>query len=89
MKVRIVLGSLAVLGLIAGGAGAADGEAAAKVLFEAKCSTCHATSRPLDKNKDRAGWEQTAKRMQGKRAGHLSDAEVETIVNYLTEIRGL
>ncbi len=89
MKVRIVLSSLAVLGLIAGGVGASDDKASAKELFETKCSACHATSRPLDKNKDRAGWETTVKRMQGKRAGHLSDAEVETIVHYLTEIRDL
>ncbi len=79
----------AILGLTAGSAAAADGEPSAQALFEAKCSVCHATSRPLGKNKDRAGWEQTVKRMQGKRAGHLSDAEVELIVNYLTEVRGM
>ena len=89
MKVRTVFGALALLGLVAGGAGAADGEASGKAVFETKCSACHATSRALGKNKDRAGWEGTVKRMQGKRADHLSDAEVEIIVNYLTEIRGL
>ena len=89
MKLRHTLGSLAVLGLITGSAFAADAPTAAKELFETKCSACHATSRPLGKNKDRAGWEGTVKRMQGKRAGHLSDAEVEIIVNYLAEIRGL
>ncbi|MDF1552035.1 MAG: hypothetical protein P1P84_03180 [Deferrisomatales bacterium] len=89
MKVRTVLGSLALLGLVASGAAASEGDAAAKALFETKCSACHPASRALSKNKDRAGWEGTVKRMQGKRADHLSDAEVEVIVNYLNEIRGM
>jgi len=89
MKITTVLFSLAALGLVASGAIASEGNEAAKELFEAKCSACHATSRPLGKNKDRAGWEQTVKRMQGKRSGHISDAEAETIINYLAEIRGM
>ena len=89
MKAGTVLGSLAVLSLITGAAVAADSGPSGKELFETKCSVCHATSRSLKKNKDLSGWDRTVKRMQGKRAGLFSDAEAESIVNYLTEIRGL
>jgi cytochrome c5 len=88
MKGWTMLSSLALLGLVAGGAVAANDEQAAKVLFETKCSVCHDINRPLGKKKDRAGWERTVKRMQGKRADLISDAEVEIIVNYLAEVRG-
>ena len=89
MNIRTGLSFLALLSLIAGSAVAADSGPSGKELFETKCSVCHGTSRSLKKNKDRAGWEGTVKRMQGKRAGLFSDAEAESIVNYLTEIRGL
>jgi cytochrome c5 len=85
---RIVLSTLTAIGLAVATGPAAGEEVSPQDLFETKCSACHATSRPLSKNKDRAGWEQTVQRMQGKRAGHLSDAEVETIIDYLTEVRG-
>ena len=88
MNWRIFVSVFASFGLALAGSAAASEELSPAELFETKCSVCHPTSRPLGKNKDRAGWERTVKRMQGKRAGHLSDAEVETIVNYLTDTRG-
>ncbi|TAL18800.1 hypothetical protein EPN96_00140 [bacterium] len=61
---------------------------AAKALFEKKCNFCHSMERPLSKNKDRAGWTETVKRMQSKEPDRLSDSDVETIIDYLTAIRG-
>ncbi|MEW6087099.1 MAG: desulfoferrodoxin family protein [bacterium] len=59
-----------------------------KTLFETKCSLCHAIERPLSKKKNKDGWMGTVKRMQSKRPGHLSDAEVERIIGYLVYARG-
>jgi mono/diheme cytochrome c family protein len=59
---------------------------AAKVTFEKRCSLCHTVDRPLGKNKDRAGWETTVKRMAGKKAFPAEDQEI--IIDYLTNIRG-
>jgi mono/diheme cytochrome c family protein len=58
-----------------------------KTLFEARCSLCHDISRPLSKTKTAAEWRETVMRMKGKAGGKISDAEAETIVKYLTEIR--
>lgn len=60
----------------------------AKVLFEEKCSTCHALSRPLGKNKDRGGWEKTVTRMQRVNGCPITDAEAKAIVDYLVTVRG-
>jgi mono/diheme cytochrome c family protein len=59
-----------------------------KALFEARCSICHDISRPLGKTKTAAEWRKTVMRMKGKAGGKISDAEAETIIKYLTEIRG-
>jgi len=59
-----------------------------KALFEARCSMCHPLSRPLEKKKTAAEWRETVLRMKGRAAGKISDAEAETIINYLSETRG-
>lgn len=61
---------------------------AAEKTFETKCSRCHAVSRPRGKQKDRAGWETTVRRMQGKASGWISDSEAETIIEYLARTQG-
>ena len=60
----------------------------AETVFEARCSTCHATSRPLGENKTADEWRETVTRMQQHAAGQISDEERETIIQYLSEIRG-
>jgi mono/diheme cytochrome c family protein len=64
------------------------GDPKAKALFEAKCSACHALSRPLGKNKDRDGWTKTVVRMQKVNGCDITDAEAKTIVDYLVAVRG-
>jgi len=59
-----------------------------KALFETRCSMCHALSRPLDKRKILPEWRETVMRMKGLAGGKISDAETETIIKYLAEIRG-
>lgn len=58
----------------------------AKDLFGSTCSKCHGTDRPLGKNKDRAGWEETVKRMATKTA--IPEAAQKVIIDYLTAVRG-
>jgi len=60
----------------------------AKGLFEARCSLCHPTSKPLSESKTAEGWRQTVMRMKAKAGGRISDGEAEVITNYLSEIRG-
>ena len=59
-----------------------------KALFDARCSMCHPLSRPLEKKKPAAEWRETVMRMKGHAAGKISDAEAETIIQYLSETRG-
>jgi len=65
---------------------------AAKVTFEETCSKCHATSRPLGKKKDQAGWETTVTRMSSyheRRMGSpISDEDQKAIVQYLLSVAG-
>jgi mono/diheme cytochrome c family protein len=60
-----------------------------KNTFEAKCSACHGTDRPLGKNKSAADWLATVQRMSGKKPGHLSEAEVADVAAYLAVTRPL
>jgi len=60
-----------------------------KNTFEAKCSACHGTDRPLGKNKSAADWLATVTRMSGKKPGHLTDGEVADIAAYLSVVRPL
>ena len=59
-----------------------------KEIFEAKCSICHSTDRPLGKTKSQSGWDKTVTRMRGKKADWISGDEAKAIADYLTEIRG-
>ena len=65
---------------------------ATKVTFEATCSKCHSTSRPLGKNKDQAGWENTVERMssyQKRQKGKaISEEDQNAIVQYLLSVAG-
>ncbi|MHB8836024.1 MAG: c-type cytochrome [Candidatus Methylomirabilia bacterium] len=61
----------------------------AKNTFEARCSVCHGTDRPLGKNKTAADWQATVQRMSGKKPGHLTDAEAADIATYLSITRPL
>ena len=60
-----------------------------KNTFEAKCSACHGTDRPLGKNKAAADWLSTVKRMSGKKPGHLTEPVVADIAAYLSITRRL
>lgn len=78
------------------GAAFTDGERAqivsyllTKNVFEAKCSACHGTDRPLGKNKSAADWLATVQRMSGKKPGHPTDGEVANIAAYLSLVRPL
>ncbi len=84
---RFVLALLLAAAFVGDPATAYDQEAAEKV-FQKHCATCHHIDRTLKKNKDRTGWEKTVKRMQGYASGMLSDGDAESIVEYLTNIRG-
>jgi cytochrome c5 len=64
------------------------GDPKAKALFEAKCSTCHALSRPLGKNKNLDGWTKTVTRMQQVNGCPITDAEAKAIIDYLVAVRG-
>ena len=69
-------------------AGAETGDPKAKALFEAKCSTCHPLSRPLEKNKDLADWTKTVSRMQQVNECPITDAEAKAIIDYIVAVRG-
>jgi hypothetical protein len=60
----------------------------AKTLFETRCSMCYPTDRPLGKTKTAGEWRETVSRMQQHAAGQISDEDRETIIQYLSEIRG-
>ena len=60
-----------------------------KNTFEAKCSACHPTDRPLGKSKSAADWLSTVQRMSGKKPGHLTESEVADIAAYLSIVRPL
>jgi len=79
--VFMALGLFAILTVGAGGN-------SAKVLFEARCSTCHDTDRPLGQTKTVDGWRETVTRMQEHAGGKISDEDTEIIIQYLGEIRG-
>ena len=58
-----------------------------KNTFEAKCSACHGTDRPLGTSKSAADWLATVQRMSGKRPGFLTETEIADIAAYLSIIR--
>ncbi len=62
--------------------------AAAKGLFETKCSGCHGLDRALGRTKDRSGWTVTVKRMQKVNGCPIGDSEADAIIGYLSKVRG-
>ncbi|MDF1554031.1 MAG: photosystem P840 reaction-center cytochrome c-551 [Deferrisomatales bacterium] len=84
---RFVL-ALLLAAVFVGGPATAYDQAAAEKLFQKHCATCHHLDRALKKNKDRAGWDKTVKRMQGYASGMFTDGAAESIVEYLTRVRG-
>ncbi len=65
-----------------GGSGSSGTASSGQALFEEHCSVCHPTSRALQVQKDRQGWESTVSRMRGHGA-RLSDDEAAAVVDYL------
>ena len=63
-------------------------EDAAMDVFEARCSLCHETSKPLGETKTPEEWRKTVTRMQEHAAGKISDEERELVIEYLSQIRG-
>lgn len=55
----------------------------AKSLLSIKCSVCHKVDRPLSKSKSPADWKATVTRMSGKKPGHLTPEEIDTLASYL------
>lgn len=55
----------------------------AKAVFETKCSICHKVDRSTSKKKTQEDWAKTVARMQGKKAGLISNDDAKTITNYL------
>jgi len=58
-----------------------------KNIFEAKCSACHGTDRPLGKSKSAADWLSTVQRMWGKKPGQLTAAEAGDVGAYVSVVR--
>ena len=87
LKIGLFLVPLAAFSLIpAADIKAADSDA--KALFENRCSLCHPTNKPLSMSKSGEEWRQTVMRMKARAGDRISDEEAETIIKYLTEIRG-
>ena len=63
---------------------AADG----KTLFEAKCSVCHGLDRATSLTGTKETWTSIVKKMQGKKADWISDADASKIIDYLTTEHG-
>ena len=57
------------------------------VLYENKCSICHAIERSKSKKKSEKGWRKTVIRMK-KNGAPISDAEVEIIIRHLADNYG-
>jgi len=55
-----------------------------KLLFQSKCSQCHATSRATSAPRDRAAWSATVQRMITQNGAGISPAEAAAIVDYLS-----
>jgi len=56
-------------------------------LLEARCTQCHGLDRVKAASKDLDGWQSTVERMRGLGA-ELTDAEAQTLVEYLAETYG-
>jgi hypothetical protein len=63
------------------------GDLSGEELLEARCTQCHGLDPVEAASKTEAEWEDTVQRMISKGA-ELTDAEAETLVQYLTETYG-
>ena len=87
LRVGLLLAIVLLVGLIPiSGIGAENRDV--KAIFEKRCSLCHPASRPLSTTKSGEEWKKTVNRMKGYAGDRISDKDAETIVEYLTEIRG-
>ena len=66
---------------------APPGEPGGEELLQVRCTRCHTLDRVQAAAKTQAEWEATVERMRGKGA-ELTDAEAQTVVEYLTETYG-
>jgi len=66
-----------------GGPAAPTGEE----LLQARCTACHSLGQVEAASKTQAEWETTVERMRGKGA-ELTDAEAQTLVQFLAETYG-
>jgi competence protein ComEA len=80
---RIVMGVLAAL-LTVTAAAAQDN---AKGLVERACTKCHSLASTLKQRNSRAGWSAIVDDMVA-RGAELSDAEIETVIGYLSTLYG-
>jgi mono/diheme cytochrome c family protein len=67
--------------------GESGGDLSGEELLEARCAQCHGLDPVETASKTEAEWEDTVQRMIGKGA-ELTDAEAETLVQYLAETYG-
>ena len=65
----------------------AQDQAAAKALFEKRCSECHPLEKPLGFRADREEWGKIVNKMRWKSFFKISKDEVEIIADYLAVIR--
>uniref|UniRef100_A0ABX1PPG2 Quinohemoprotein amine dehydrogenase subunit alpha n=2 Tax=Aromatoleum anaerobium TaxID=182180 RepID=A0ABX1PPG2_9RHOO len=88
-----IAGVLAVAMGMAGAAHAANGDAAAQRLIEAKCGACHLDNGKLTRisemRKSPEGWDMTVVRMGIWHKVELTPGERQTIVKYLADRQGL
>jgi mono/diheme cytochrome c family protein len=63
------------------------GDLSGQELLQARCTRCHGLDPVEAASKTEAEWEDTVQRMIGKGA-ELTDAEADTLVQYLTETYG-
>jgi DnaJ-class molecular chaperone len=82
LMVFVVVVSVAVLGACGGGGGKD-----AAVLLEERCTECHGLDRVTSQSKTASEWATTVANMVEKGA-NLTEAEQETLVDYLAETYG-
>ena len=81
---KTFLFALALVVLAFAGAVMADDDAAAKDLFEDRCSLCHSSENATDMTDTPEGWREIVTRMRDENGCQLNDEEFETIIKYLS-----
>ena len=104
MRLRAVLSFLVVLLMVSALSGCAKKEepkpvapppapavsvvAEGKALFEQKCSVCHGLDRSTARVEKEERWEAIIRDMQKKKAGWITDADADKILQYLSSTHG-